>query len=127
MGYADLHCHLLWGIDDGAKTPEDTLGMARALVQLGFSHVAPSPHARPEYPNAEACAARRQEVQDLLNREKVPLTLHQGAEHVFDDGLVLLSSFHPSRQNTQTGRLTRAMWHRVFERARRLVEGAPRR
>jgi uracil-DNA glycosylase len=34
---------------------------------------------------------------------------------------VLLSSFHPSRQNTQTGRLTRAMWHAVFDRARELV------
>jgi uracil-DNA glycosylase len=43
------------------------------------------------------------------------------AEHVMPDGIVLMSSFHPSRQNTQTGRLTRAMWLRVFERARERV------
>jgi uracil-DNA glycosylase len=40
------------------------------------------------------------------------------------DGLVLLSSFHPSRQNTNTGRLTREMWYRVFARARELT-GTP--
>jgi len=45
-----------------------------------------------------------------------------GAEHRLPDGIVLLSSFHPSRQNTQTGRLTREMWSRIFTRARELVE-----
>ncbi len=49
-----------------------------------------------------------------------------GAEATLPDGRVLLASFHPSRQNTQTGRLTRAMWHRVFERARELVGRSPR-
>ncbi|MBM4186831.1 MAG: uracil-DNA glycosylase [Gemmatimonadetes bacterium] len=41
-----------------------------------------------------------------------------GVEHLFDDGLRLIASYHPSRQNTNTGRLTRTMWHRVFARAR---------
>lgn len=35
---------------------------------------------------------------------------------------VLLSSYHPSQQNTSTGKLTEAMLRSVFERARRLVE-----
>ncbi len=34
---------------------------------------------------------------------------------------VILCSYHPSRQNTQTGRLTPAMFRRVFARARRLL------
>jgi uracil-DNA glycosylase family 4 len=40
------------------------------------------------------------------------------------DGVTLLASFHPSRQNTQTGKLTLPMWRAVFARARRLVDGA---
>jgi len=47
-----------------------------------------------------------------------------GGQTTLPDGKVLLSSYHPSRQNTNTGRLTRAMWHEVFRRAKHLVERA---
>jgi len=38
------------------------------------------------------------------------------------EGPTLLGSYHPSRQNTNTGRLTRVMWQAVFARARDLVD-----
>jgi uracil-DNA glycosylase family 4 len=44
-----------------------------------------------------------------------------GAEHALSDGTTLLCSYHPSRQNTNTGRLTRPMWWERFARARELV------
>jgi uracil-DNA glycosylase family 4 len=47
-----------------------------------------------------------------------------GAEHALPRGPSLLSSYHPSRQNTHTGRLTRPMWHKVFRRATELIEDA---
>ena len=37
-------------------------------------------------------------------------------------GVLLLGSYHPSQQNTFTGKLTRPMFHSVFERARRELE-----
>ncbi|HUG81245.1 MAG TPA: uracil-DNA glycosylase [Bryobacterales bacterium] len=48
------------------------------------------------------------------------------ARHRLPSGLPnLLCSFHPSRQNTQTGRLTPAMFLQVFRLARRLIDGKP--
>ena len=45
-----------------------------------------------------------------------------GAESRLPDGTLVLCSFHPSRQNTNTGKLTRAMWHDIFRRARKAVD-----
>jgi uracil-DNA glycosylase family 4 len=43
-----------------------------------------------------------------------------GAEFTLPNGLTILASYHPSLQNTNTGKLTRAMFLDVFKRAREL-------
>jgi uracil-DNA glycosylase family 4 len=48
------------------------------------------------------------------------LSFAHGMEHTLGS-VTLLCSYHPSRQNTQTGRLTRQMWLAVFQRARALL------
>jgi uracil-DNA glycosylase family 4 len=44
-----------------------------------------------------------------------------GAEYILPNGLHLLGSYHPSLRNTNTGRLDKAMFGRVFARARELA------
>jgi uracil-DNA glycosylase family 4 len=44
-----------------------------------------------------------------------------GAEYVLPNGLRLLGSYHPSLRNTNTGRLDRPMFTRIFVRARELA------
>jgi uracil-DNA glycosylase family 4 len=46
-----------------------------------------------------------------------------GAMKALSGGLFLLASYHPSQQNTQTGRLTSAMFQRIFARVRHLLAG----
>lgn len=87
MGYVDLHCHLLWGLDDGCETPAETLAAARLLVALGFSDAAPSPHAILGLPSGDPARseARRAESVELLARAAVPLALHPNAENRLDE------------------------------------------
>jgi uracil-DNA glycosylase family 4 len=46
-----------------------------------------------------------------------------GAEHGVEGGPVLLGSYHPSQQNTFTGKLTEEMLDAVFVQARRIAAG----
>jgi len=45
-----------------------------------------------------------------------------GASYQMADGKTLLASYHPSNQNTQTGKLTRAMFVEIFKKARRMAD-----
>lgn len=44
-----------------------------------------------------------------------------GLIHALPGGQTLIGCYHPSRQNTNTGKLTPAMMNRVFQKARRLL------
>ncbi len=49
-----------------------------------------------------------------------PVFCH-GGEWDLSKGITLIASYHPSQQNTQTGKLTRSMFHHIFRRARTLL------
>jgi uracil-DNA glycosylase len=57
-----------------------------------------------------------------LLQSKLPYQFKHAASYKMPDGKTLLASYHPSNQNTQTGKLTRQMFVGIFEQARRLAD-----
>lgn len=78
----DLHCHILPGIDDGAKTIDDSLDMARMAVKQGVTHILCTPHHNNgKYDNpAGQVITHVAALQKELDLRDIPLTLFEGQE-----------------------------------------------
>ncbi|EOL49385.1 tyrosine-protein phosphatase [Enterococcus caccae] len=78
----DLHCHILPGIDDGAKTIDDSLDMASMAVKQGVTHILCTPHHNNgKYDNpASQVISQVAALQKELDQRNIPLVLYEGQE-----------------------------------------------
>lgn len=93
----DLHSHILPGIDDGAKTLDVSLQMARLAVADGIHTMACTPHIYPGlYMNsAQGITLARDALQAELDAQGIALRLVTGADvHLVPDLLAGLRAGH---------------------------------
>ena len=81
-GAVDQHSHILYGLDDGVKTQEDSLAILRFLEEQGVSEVWFTPHVMEDVPNTtEGIRARFKQLQSVY---RGGLRLHLAAEYMID-------------------------------------------
>jgi protein-tyrosine phosphatase len=86
----DIHHHLLWETDDGAKSFDISVAMAKASAADGVTHVVCTPHASTRYAfDAEANKLKAGELQGRLDEENVPLKIGLGCDfHMTYDNIL---------------------------------------
>lgn len=87
-GFVDVHNHILPGIDDGAATVEESIGLVRGFGEFGLTKFVATPHIMHNvYPNTpetinEALEELRSALMDNGIRD---VSVEAAAEHMIDD------------------------------------------
>lgn len=86
MGFVDLHCHYVPGIDDGVRSADEGRTLLLELGKLGFERVIATPHMRPSlFDNDRADIERAfEQLRPALVGPGLPETAIS-SEHYFDD------------------------------------------
>jgi protein-tyrosine phosphatase len=81
MRSAEIHFHLLPGLDDGPASVEESLELARMAVVDGTGTIVATPHVSSFYPtDVRSLPERVQEVQDRLRKKRVSIRVRCGGE-----------------------------------------------
>ena len=84
---ADMHAHWLPGIDDGAKTLEDSIRFIKGMQELGYKKLIASPHILWDlYRNTPEIIQRKLElVQKELKNQNIDIEISAAAEYFLDE------------------------------------------
>ena len=90
--HVDIHSHLLPGIDDGAKSFEDTLGLTQSLQNFGISQFITTPHIiQHVWDNTrEQIITTKNNTVEALAKNNITIPFQAAAEYLMDDQFVKL-------------------------------------
>jgi len=89
----DIHSHILYGIDDGSKTIEDSIEMLKQAIHDGVSDIVLTPHYiyESEYScNNKEKNVRFKKLQEAIKKENLSIRLYLGNEILLCDNIVEL-------------------------------------
>ncbi len=77
----DIHSHILYGLDDGAKDLNDSLEMAKAAVDEGITTIIATPHFNEKYVNhKQEIINKVARLNEVIQEKQIPLTILPGQE-----------------------------------------------
>lgn len=82
----DLHSHFIPGIDDGAKTMEDSLKLIRGMKEFGYKKVITTPHIMSDYykNTPEIILGGLEKVKEELKYNNITIEIEAAAEYYLD-------------------------------------------
>jgi protein-tyrosine phosphatase len=83
----DMHSHVLPGIDDGAKTPEESIILIKKMMELGIKKIIATPHIMVDYykNTPQTINASLDILKAELEKEKIDIVVEAAAELYFDE------------------------------------------
>jgi len=77
----DLHSHVLPGVDDGARTIEDSRELASKAASEGITTIAATPHVRHDYPTTpDRMEAEVAALRSDFSEQGIPIDILHGGE-----------------------------------------------
>lgn len=83
----DMHSHVLPGIDDGAKTPEDSIVLIKKMMEVGIKKIIATPHIMADYYRNDATTINNALtiLKEELQRQQIDIIIEAAAEHYHDE------------------------------------------
>jgi protein-tyrosine phosphatase len=91
----DIHSHILYGVDDGAKTLETSLAMLDAAAASGTTDIVATPHADTKYHFQPALIGER--LSELKSSTLAQVRVHQGCDFHLTFDNVADALAHPTK------------------------------
>ena len=104
-GFVDIHCHILPGIDDGAKSVGDSINLIKKMQDLGVQQFIATPHIMQDfYPNDEQSIgnAFQNLIAEMTKIKRNDVIINPSAEYMMDghfETLVNTKNIFPLKEN----------------------------
>ncbi|WP_222983953.1 tyrosine-protein phosphatase [Flagellimonas meishanensis] len=91
-GFVDIHNHVLPGIDDGAKTVDESLELINGFSEFGMKAMICTPHIMHNYYDntPKTIIASHKELMEKLDSREVDVSVDFAAEHMIDDNFEMI-------------------------------------
>lgn len=87
---ADMHSHLIPGIDDGSRSMDETIAMLAKFESLGYKKVITTPHIMSDYyrNTPEIIQEGLEQVRSTAKQLNLSIEIDAAAEYYFDEALL---------------------------------------
>jgi tyrosine-protein phosphatase YwqE len=89
-GYTDIHSHLIFDIDDGAKNADDTLFLTKSLIDFGTEFIITTPHTiQFVWENSKDNILGKHKIsQEVLTNNDINIDFKVASEYLIDESFV---------------------------------------